>query len=233
MDLLAKRRFKAELFGHFARIGKALASAQRLELVEVLAQGEKPVEELAQALGLPLANVSQHLQVLKRAELVSARRERSHVIYRLADPAVFRLWQALRDLGEARIAEVERIVGSYLSDRDTLEAITAEELATRIVEGNVIVLDVRPESDYRSAHIAGARSIPADELEARLHELPPGATVVAYCRGPYCVYSDEAVRVLNGRGFTAKRLTVGLPDWTAMGLPVESGALNWRMGSAT
>jgi rhodanese-related sulfurtransferase/DNA-binding MarR family transcriptional regulator len=221
VDPTTKRQFKTELFEQFARIGKALAAPQRLELLELLSQGEKPVEELSGAIGVPIANASQHLQVLRRAELVSIRRQGSHIYYRLSDSAVFRLWQALRELGEMRLAEIDRVVGTYLSDRTSLQAMSAAELSAKLAEGGVTVLDVRPEAEYAAAHITGARSIPIEELETRLHEIPATAPIVAYCRGPYCVFADEAVRLLKSRGFAAARLEVGLPDWAAQGLPIE------------
>jgi rhodanese-related sulfurtransferase/DNA-binding transcriptional ArsR family regulator len=225
MDPVTKRQFKAELFEQFARIGKALAAPQRLEILELLSQGEKPVEEIAGALGVPVANTSQHLQVLRRAELVRVRRQGTYVFYGLADPAVFRLWQALRDLGERRLAEIERVVRSYLTDRSDLEPISAAELAARLAGGDVTVLDVRPAAEYDAAHIAGARSIPLDELETRLSEIPRHASVVAYCRGPYCVFADDAVRLLRAHGFDAARLETGLPDWAAAGFPLGRKAI--------
>jgi rhodanese-related sulfurtransferase/DNA-binding transcriptional ArsR family regulator len=221
MDHEAKRQFKTEIFGQFARIGKALAAPQRLEMLELLSQGEKSVEEMANALDVPIANASQHLQVLRRAEMVGSRRRGSHIYYRLADPAVFRLWQAVREIGERRLAEIDRVLRSYRKDLPSLEAITAAELAERLTRGDVTVLDVRPASEYAAAHIAGARSLPVEQLAARLEEIPRDQTVVAYCRGPYCVFADDAVRLLKAKGFSAVRLEIGLPDWAALGLPVE------------
>lgn len=221
MDNATKRHFKSELFEQFARIGKALASPQRLEILELLSQEEKSVEAVASDIAIPIANASQHLQVLRRAQLVSIRRQGKQIFYRLSDPAVFRLWQAIRELAEGRLAEVERVVATYLTDRSELEAIGSKELARKLAEDDVVLLDVRPESEYTTAHIAGARSLPIDELEARIDELTPGASIVAYCRGPYCVFADDAVRLLKARGFDAKRLDIGLPDWMAQGLPTE------------
>jgi DNA-binding transcriptional ArsR family regulator len=221
VDSFIKRQFKTELFEQFARIGKALAAPQRLEMLELLSQGEKPVEELANAISVPIANASQHLQVLRRAELVSIRRQGTQVYYRLSDPAVFRLWQALRDLGEARLADIERVVRTYLTDRSAMEAMSAAALADRLAGGDITVLDVRPPAEFAAAHIAGARSIPIEELETRLHEIPMTVPVVAYCRGPYCVFADDAVRLLKANGFHATRLAVGLPDWAAQGHPIE------------
>jgi len=216
-----KLQFKTTLFEEFARIGKALSAAPRLQLIELLAQGEKSVEELAKDIGAPVANASQHLQVLRRTGLVAVRRNGTHIYYRLADGAVFRLWQALRDLGETHLVEIDRVVGMYLSDRSSLDAVSAGDLARKLSEDAVTVIDVRPESEYANRHIAGARSIPVAELETRLSEIPRDGIVVAYCRGPYCIFADDAVRLLRANGFSAKRLEIGLPDWAEAGLPVE------------
>lgn len=218
-----KQGFKREVYEQFARIGKALASGARIELLDLLSQSERSVEQLADLTGMAVANVSQHLQVLRRARMVEVRREGLYSFYRLADESVFRVWQAMRTLGQARLLEIERIVKAYLKDRASLEPVTADELARRLEEGGVVVLDVRPREEYRSAHIRGARSIPVNELKKRLQELPRRQEIVAYCRGPYCVQSDAAVELLNKNGFRARRLEVGLPDWRAIGLPVELG----------
>lgn len=219
-----KREFKARLFGEFARIGKALASRHRLQLIEVLAQGERTVEQLAEDVGSPVANVSQHLQVLRAARLVSVRREGLYAHYSIADPQVFRVWQAMRDLGRLRIAEVDAVVTEYLGDRAGMDAVDSAELRRRLRDGDVTVLDVRPRLEYEAGHIRGARSVPFDELGARLRELPPGVEIVAYCRGPYCVFADEAVAALRAEGYRARRLSEGLPDWRARGFPVATGA---------
>lgn len=223
MNPTDKMEFKARLFAEFARIGKALGSPHRLQLVDVLAQGERSVEELAGELGIPVANASQHLQVLRSAQLVSVRRDGLFSRYRLAAPQVFRVWQAVRDLGRQRLAEVDRVVGQFLGHREGKEAIDAQELRRRLQEGEVVVLDVRPRAEYVAGHIAGARSVPIDELDRRLREIPAGRDVVAYCRGPYCVFSDEAVAFLRERGRRALRLAEGFPDWEALGFPVEAG----------
>jgi rhodanese-related sulfurtransferase/DNA-binding transcriptional ArsR family regulator len=223
MNKQDKRAFKDQLYEQFARIGKALASAHRLELLEVLAQGEHSVEELARETGMPVANASQHLQVLRAAQLVDVRREGVYIYYRLADEQVFTLWQTMRQVGEARIAEIDRIVDTYLHDRNQLQPIGAAELLQRLVEGNIILLDVRPAEEYTAGHLPDALSIPVAELEARLPELPQDKEIVAYCRGPYCVFADEAVALLRTNGYNAHRLEQGLPDWRALGLPVESG----------
>src|SRR6266487_6915485 len=223
MDQQKKRAFKNQLYEQFARIGKALSSPHRLELLEVLAQGERSVEALAQETGMSVANASQHLQVLRAAQLVEVRREGVYIYYRLADERVFSLWQAMREVGETRIAEIDRIVQTYLHERTLLQPISAQELLQRLVEGNVILLDVRPVQEYAAGHLPDALSIPVTELEARLPELPQDREIVAYCRGPYCVFADEAVTLLRTNGYNARRLEQGLPDWRALGLPVESG----------
>jgi rhodanese-related sulfurtransferase len=221
MDATTHREFKDRLFEQFARVGKALASPKRLEIVDLLAQGERTVEEIARETAMPVASASQHLQVLRAARMVEARREGLYAHYRLADEDVFRTWQAVRDLGESRLAEVDRVVETYLRDRDALEAVDATELLERLSDESVVVLDVRPEEEYRAGHIPGALSVPVDALEAALQTLPRDREMVAYCRGPYCVFSDEAVVFLRARGYRARRLQEGLPDWRAAGLPVE------------
>jgi len=221
MDKQAKRIFKDLLYEQFARIGKALSNGHRLELLEVLAQGEHSVETLAQETGMSVANASQHLQVLRAAQLVDVRRQGIYIYYRLADERVFALWQAMREVGEARIAEIDRIVQTYLHDRSLLQPISAAELLRRLTEGNVILLDVRPAEEYAAGHLPDALSIPVADLETRLSELPQDREIVAYCRGPYCVFADEAVALLRRNGYQARRLEQGLPDWRTLGLPVE------------
>jgi len=223
MQAQEKRIFKNLLYEQFARIGKALSNPHRLELLEVLAQGEHSVEALAQETGMSMASASQHLQVLRAAQLVEVRREGVYIYYRLADERVFSLWQAMRDVGEARIVQIERIVQTYLHERTLLQPISAAELLQRLVEGNVVLLDVRPVEEYAAGHLPDALSIPVTDLEARLPELPREKEIVAYCRGPYCVFADEAVSLLRANGYQARRLEQGLPDWRALGLPVESG----------
>jgi rhodanese-related sulfurtransferase/DNA-binding MarR family transcriptional regulator len=222
MKIQTKQHFKDQLYEQFARIGKALSNPHRLELVELLAQGERTVEDLAAEANLPIANASQHLQVLRAAQLVDVRRDGLYAYYRLSDERVFRLWQALRDLGELQLAEVNRLVQSFLKDRSPLQSMNAAELVERMEVGDVLVLDVRPELEYQSGHIPEARSIPIGELEARLSELPRDQEIIAYCRGPYCVFADEAVTLLQKHGYRARRLVEGLPDWQALNLPVES-----------
>lgn len=222
MQKEAKRQFKTRLFDQFARIGRGLGNAHRIELLNVLAQGERSVEQLAAETDLSVANASQHLQVLRRAELIVARREGVRVLYALAGPEVFALYQALRAVGEARLADIQRVVATFLSDRDSMEVVGPEDLRRRLAAGEITLLDMRPSLEYRQGHIAGARSIPVDALAERMTELPSDRPVVAYCRGPYCVYADEAVAMLRAHGLDAARLVIGYPDWQAAGLPVET-----------
>jgi rhodanese-related sulfurtransferase/DNA-binding MarR family transcriptional regulator len=222
MRIQTKRQFKDQLYAQFARIGKALSNPHRLELLELLAQGERAVEDLASEANLPIANASQHLQVLRAAQLVDVRRDGLYAYYRLSNQSVFRAWQALRDLGDLQLAEVNRLVQSFLKDRGPLQSISATELVERMQAGDVLILDVRPELEYQSGHVPAARSIPIDELEARLSELPRDQEIIAYCRGPYCVFADEAVTLLQKHGYRSRRLVEGLPDWQALNLPVES-----------
>lgn len=223
MSMQNKRLFKDRIYDQFERVGKALASGRRLELLEILAQGERPVEDVARETAMTVANASQHLQVLRRARLVETRQEGNRVFYTLADERVFRLLQALREVAEARLAEIEQLTRDYLSDRDQLDPVQMAELFDRLRAGDVVVLDVRPPEEFESGRIAGARSVPLDELEARLAEIPPDKEIVAYCRGPYCVFATEAVERLRRHGRSARRLDLGFPDWHAAGLPVERG----------
>lgn len=224
MSPAVKRAFKDSLFDQFALLGRALASGRRLELLELLAQGERSVEELADQAGLTVANASQHLQILRSARLVAMRKDGLYARYRLATDRALKLWMALRDFGQSEIAEIQRVVGNYLQDRKDLEAVTAEELRSRMEKGKVVLLDVRPETEYQSGHIRGAVSIPVADLERRLRQLPRRKLIVAYCRGPYCVFADEAVRLLRAQGFRAHRLEVGFPEWKMLGLPTEAAA---------
>lgn len=216
MDAASKRAFKDSLFGQFSVIGKALSSGRRLELLELLAQGERSVEDLADQVGLTAANASQHLQILRSARLVAVRKDGLYVRYRLANERVLKLWLALREFGDSEIAEIQHVVRNYLRDRAEMEPITVEELRSRMQQGNVVVLDVRPDAEYEAGHIRGAVSIPAADLEQRLKQLPKRKAIVAYCRGPYCVFADEAVRLLMARGYRAQRLQVGFPEWKTL-----------------
>lgn len=211
-----------ELSDQFARIGKALGNGRRLELVELLAQGERSVEALADTAGLTVANASQHLQHLRQAGLVTSRKEGQHVYYHIADERVVELLQLIRELTEARDNEVARLVQAFLGEEVPLEPITPDELLERARQGAVTVVDVRPETEYTAGHIAGAINIPLDELEQRLPELDTGQPVVAYCRGPYCLMGYEAVSRLRRHGIEALRLREGYPQWRGQGHPIES-----------
>jgi rhodanese-related sulfurtransferase/DNA-binding transcriptional ArsR family regulator len=217
------RHFKDQLYEQFARIGKALASPKRLELLDLLAQGERTVESLAKEASISLANCSRHLQVLREARLVESRKEGLYVFYRLADEAVGGLWLALRSLAERRLADIERVVRDYYESPEELEPVRGHELLERVRHGSVTVLDVRPAEEYRSGHIPGAVSVPIEELELRLAELPRDREVIAYCRGPYCVFAVHAVELLHEKGFTARRFEDGIPEWRLAGLPVAVG----------
>jgi rhodanese-related sulfurtransferase len=218
---MGDRETKSALFDEFARAAKALASGRRIELVDVLANGERSVEALAGEAGLSVANTSHHLQVLRRAGLVVTRREGTSIHYRLAGPEVFELWRALRALASARLAEVERLATAYLGARDELEPVTREELVRRLHAGDrVVVLDVRPAAEYAAGHLPGAISVPVGEVRRRLAELPGDRDIVAYCRGRYCAFAHEAVTLLREAGFAARRLEDGLPEWQAAGLAV-------------
>lgn len=212
-----KKQFKQQLFAQFARIGKAVGSGARLELLELLAQGERPVEELAAECGLTVANASQHLQVLRRAHLVAVRKQGTFSFYRLASPAVFAFWLGLRKVAEDQLAEVRQLVNDYLQDRTELEAINARQLRQRMKEGTVTVIDVRPVAEYAAGHVPGARSIPLRQLADRLRELPKNQIIVAYCRGPYCLLADEAAALLAKQGYATLRFEGGFPEWKAAG----------------
>jgi rhodanese-related sulfurtransferase len=220
---MTHRELKDPLYAQFARIGHAVASPKRLELLDLLAQGEKTVEQLAEQSSTPLKNTSAHLRVLRQARLVETRREGTYVFYRLAGEDVFHFLRDLQTLGHNRLAEVERVANLYIHDRDELEPVGLAELRRRVRKGDVTVIDVRPEGEYRAGHIAGALSIPVAQLKRRLTEIPKSKEVVAYCRGPYCVYSVEAVGILRKHGYRARRAGEGLPDWRASGLPVAVG----------
>lgn len=221
---MGDRAAKDALYDGFAVVAKAFANGRRAEIVDVLGQGERSVEELAGEIGQSLANTSQHLRHLAQAGLVRSRRDGARVIYSLAAPEVAQAWQALRALAVQQLAEVDRLVYAYLGDRSQLETITRTELVSRMRGEDILVLDVRPDAEYRAGHISGARPVPPTELADRLAGLDPGVEVVAYCRGPFCVYADEAVRALTSAGRKARRLQDGFPEWAAEGLPVTTGA---------
>jgi rhodanese-related sulfurtransferase len=219
---MASGAAKVALFDAFASVAQALGSGRRAEIVDLLAQGERSVDEVATEISQGVANTSQHLRVLARAGLVRSRREGNRVFYRLASDRVGELWAAVRDLAALHVAEVNVLAADYFGDRDGIEELSAQELAARLDRGDVIVLDVRPEPEYRAGHIAGAVSAPLPELASVARALPRNREVIAYCRGPYCVYAHDAVRLLRRQGRKARRLDVGLPEWRRAGLPVET-----------
>jgi rhodanese-related sulfurtransferase len=219
---VGERAAKDALFDAFALVGKALGSGRRAELVDVLAQGERSVEELAGEIGQSIANTSQHLQQLLRAGLVRTRRDGTRVYYALASDRVRDLWQLLREVAAEHVGELDRLAEAYLGDRAGLESMSQSELRARLRTGDVVVLDVRPPAEYAAGHIAGARSLPLADLARRLKDLPKDSEVVAYCRGPYCVYADDAVRLLRRRGYHATRLEDGYPEWNRAGLPTST-----------
>jgi rhodanese-related sulfurtransferase len=211
------------LFEHFAHIGKAVSSAQRIHLLELLAQGERSVEVLAAEANLPTANTSHHLQALRAARLVDVRKQGTRVFYRLAGPEVFDLVQTIRRVAQTRIAEVDDLIRTFFASREQLEPVSRRELVRRARVGDVLILDVRPAEEYVSGHIRGAVSVPLGQLKRYLARLPKRKEIVAYCRGPYCVLSVHAVELLRSRGFRARRLADGFPEWRGAGLPIDSG----------
>jgi rhodanese-related sulfurtransferase/DNA-binding MarR family transcriptional regulator len=218
---MEKRIFKDKVYSLLARMIQAMANPRRLEIIDLLGQGEKSVDQLAKETHMAVANASQHLQVLKAANLVEIRRERNFIYYRLAHEEIYKSWQTLRQLGLERIAEMEKIIKEFRETRNVLEEVKIDELLTRMKSRNIILLDVRPSNEYSIGHIPGALNIPVDDLTYQLKKLSKKKEYVAYCRGPFCVFADEAVSILLKKGFRAKRLAEGFPDWKLKGLPVE------------
>jgi rhodanese-related sulfurtransferase/predicted transcriptional regulator len=208
MTIMANRAAKEALFDEFARVAKALSSGRRAEIIDVLANGERSVESIATEIDSSVANASQHLQILRRAGLVSGRRQGTSIFYRLASPDVMSLWRRLQNVAKDRVAEVDRLARAYTGELNGIELLTKE--------------DVRPEEEYAAGHVPGAVSIPVAELKRRLKELPRDKEIIAYCRGPFCAFAPEAVRYLHGKGYRTRVLDGGLPDWQAAGLPTES-----------
>lgn len=214
---------KPQLYDQFSRLGKALASPGRLELLDLLSQGEKTVEQLAQQARLGVKNASAHLRILREARMVEARKDPPYVYYRIADDAVLRLVRELQELARRRLAEVEQITRTYFDDPSDLEPIEADELLRRLEDGEVTLLDVRPAEEYAAGHIPGAVCMPVTELERRLAEIPRRRPVVAYCRGPFCVFAAEAVGLLRKHGYAARRMRSGVPEWRLSGRSVATG----------
>jgi rhodanese-related sulfurtransferase len=223
MTGVGDRAAKDALYEGFAEVAKALASGRRAEIVDVLAQGERSVDDIAAEIGQTVANTSHHLRAMARAGVLATRRDGTRIFYALASDRVGELWSALRDVATEHVAGLERLAAAYLGERDGVEVIDRAELTRRLKRGEVLVLDVRPVAEYAAGHIAGARSVPVGELRRHLRSLPKDADVVAYCRGPYCVYADDAVRELNRKGLRARRLIDGFPEWRRAGLPVAVG----------
>jgi len=223
MTTYGDRQAKDALFDALASVAKAVASGRRAEIVELLAQGERTVDEIAGAIDQTVANTSHHLRTLARAGLVRTRREGTWVHYALASDDVAAMWAAIRRVAGQQVADLARLATAYHGERDTLVTIGRDELLRRLEEGEIILVDVRPAAEHAAGHIPGARNLPIDEVARRLDELPADATVVAYCRGPYCVYADDAVRILTRQGRAAVRLEDGFPEWRTAGLPVQVG----------
>jgi len=216
-----KREFKNKVYDELAKITKAMANPHRLEIIELLAQGDYSVEQISLQTDLSVANTSQHLQVLKTAQLVDVTRNGNFIHYRLANTNVYKAWKALRELGVERIASIEKLVKDFRQSKFKFDSITIDDLVKKLKAGKITILDVRPESEFNTGHISNAVSIPIDQLPKRLKELSKKNEIIAYCRGPFCVYADEAVVLLNKAGYKATRLEEGFPDWSVMGLPVE------------
>jgi rhodanese-related sulfurtransferase/DNA-binding transcriptional ArsR family regulator len=226
MVVVGDRAAKDALYDGFAEVAKALASGRRAEIVDVLTQGERSVDDIADEIDQSVANTSHHLRAMARAGLLRTRRDGTRIYYALASERVAELWAALRDVARDHVAGLERLASAYLGDRDGVEVVDRAELAARLKRREVMVLDVRPEAEYAAGHIAGARSVPITELRRHLRALPKDTDVVAYCRGPYCVFADDVVRELNRKGFRARRLVDGFPEWKRAGLPVAVGEGN-------
>src|SRR5437016_4996816 len=223
MASMGDRVAKDALFDGFAEVAKAMASGRRAEIVDLLAQGQRSVDDIAEEIGQSVANTSHHLRAMARAGLLTTRRDGTRIYYALASERVGELWAALRDVAGEHVAGLERLAAAYLGERDGVDVVDRTELAARLKRREIVVLDVRPTAEYAAGHIAGARSMPITELRRQLRALPKDSEVVAYCRGPYCVYADDAVRELNRKGFRARRLIDGFPEWKRAGLPVAAG----------
>lgn len=221
---MEKRAYKDTVFSELARVSGALSNFRRLEIIDLLAQGEKTVEKIALDTGMSVANTSQHLQVLKNGSLVEIKRQGNHIFYRLSSDKVAEIWKLMRDFGMSRIAEIDRVVKDFREQKQILESVTIDGLLKKMDEGHIVLLDVRPEEEYLSGHIAQSISIPIEQLADRIGELSLDKTIIAYCRGPFCVFANEAVALLKQHNYNAIRLEEGFPDWKLKGLPVEMNA---------
>lgn len=221
---MEQRTFKNKVYQQLAEIVKAMSNPHRLEILELLAQGDFSVAEIAEEARISGANASQHLQVLKKAQLVDTRRDGNHVFYRLAGQSVYKAWKALRDLGIERVAEIDRVVRRFRESRKSLETLSSTQLAKKMKQEDITIIDVRPEHEFNEGHIAGALNIPIKDLSDEVDDLPKDQEVVAYCRGPFCVFADDAVELLREKGFNAKRLDEGFPEWVLDELPVEKAS---------
>lgn len=217
---MEKREFKDSVFSELARISGALSNPRRLEIIDLLSQGEKTVEKIAQHTGMSIANASQHLQVLKNGSLVEIKRQGNFIFYRLTNDHVSEIWRNLRDFGTARLSEINKVVKEFRAEKQIFESLNISELLKKMITENVVMLDVRPQDEYASGHILDSVCIPMDELADRLNELPKNCSIVAYCRGPFCVFADEAIQLLRKNGYQAYRLEEGFPDWKLKGLPI-------------
>lgn len=222
MDSETRQHFKTLLYEQFARIGKAFGNARRLEIIDLLVQSRHTVDDLARKTGLSVANVSQHLQILRSAKLVEVERVGTYAWYRLANQDVYQVWHVMREYALAQVSDIDALMRAYFEERYTLEEISPQELLQRIQNHEVIVLDVRPENEYRAGHIDGAVSIPLNELQERLAQLPKDSMIVAYCRASYCLLSDEAALFLREQGYNVRIYKDGFPQWQALGLPTAS-----------
>lgn len=219
---MEKREFKDRVFGELARVTNALGNSRRLEVIDLLAQGEKTVEKISSATGMSIANASQHLQILKRATLVDTRRDGNFIFYKISDDNVVLIWNLIRELGTQRIADIDKVVKEYRTARNVFESVTIEQLVSKLEYGNIILIDVRPEEEFASGHIKGALSVPIENLKESLKNFHQDKEIIAYCRGAFCVFADEAVEFLKKNKFKATRLEEGFPEWKLKGLPIEN-----------